>query len=101
MMIHWEAGAEQAPLDEEVKGCGMYTKFVDLRQDANIVAAKERLIAAAMLHGLETNGNVSRDGVMLYGDEKRINLCLHYYDGRDVPDAPYYLDQSGDKDEDI
>ncbi|PZU82246.1 MAG: hypothetical protein DI528_20145 [Shinella sp.] len=61
-----------------------------------MVDERSRLIALAMLHGVETNPNVSQAGVMLYGDEGQINLLLHHYDGRDVPARPYDPDQIGD-----
>lgn len=77
----------------------MATRYVDLRREADLGTAKERLIAEAMLQGLEANGSVSRAGVMLYGDEHKINVFLFLYDGRDVPPRKYDPDQVGDTEE--
>jgi hypothetical protein len=78
------------------QGTEMVTKFVDLRREADVVAAKDRIAAAAMLQGVEVISNVSRWGVMLDGDAYKIDLILHAFDGRDVPPRPYDRGQVGD-----
>ncbi|MBB4520533.1 UNVERIFIED_ORG: hypothetical protein M2435_001313 [Rhizobium sophorae] len=79
----------------------MIAKYVDLRGEADVVAAKQRIITEAMLLGIEVNGNVSRTGVMLCGDEDKVNVFLHFFDGRDVPLKPYDPAQAGDTEGDI
>ncbi|OBY04481.1 hypothetical protein BAE36_25055 [Rhizobium leguminosarum bv. trifolii] len=78
----------------------MVAKYVDLRGEADVVVAKQRIITEAMLLGIEVNSNVSRTGVMLCGDEDKINVFLHFLDGRDVPLRPYDPAQTGDTRED-
>lgn len=79
----------------------MVARYVDLRREPDLAVAKERLIATAMLLGVEVRSNVSRAGVMLVGDEDKIDVVLHHYDGRDVPFRPYNPDQAGDTEDDI
>ncbi|NEJ10461.1 hypothetical protein GR238_34430 [Rhizobium leguminosarum] len=79
----------------------MIAKYVDLRREADVVAARQKIIEAANQQGIEVRSNVSRTGVMLYGEEDEINVFLYFFDGRDIPHRAFDPTQTGDTEDDI
>ncbi len=50
----------------------MFAKFIDLRKQRDVAQAKELVAAWALLYDIHVDKDVSRDGLMLTGDEATI-----------------------------